>query len=54
MIKLNISTNDTIGEISAKLCLSAAAQYAEENDLVIVGERGEDGKIVYWFEERRR
>lgn len=54
MIHFNVTIDDAIGEVSAKLCLSAAAQYAEENDLVIVGERGEDGKVVYWFEARRR
>ena len=53
-IKIEITDRDCISSVCAKACLSAAVQYAEENGLVIVGERGEDGKIVYWFEERRR
>ena len=53
-IKIEITDRDSISSVCAKACLSAAAQYAEENGLVIVGERGEDGKIIYWFEERRR
>lgn len=51
MIHFNVTIDDAIGEVSASLGLAAAAQYAEENGLVIVGERGKDGKIVYWFEE---
>lgn len=50
-IKIEITDRDCISSVCAKACLSAAAQYAEENGLVIVGERGKDGKIVYWFEE---
>ena len=53
-IKIEITDRDSISSVCAKACLSAAAQYAEENGLVIEGERDEDGKIVYWFEERRR
>lgn len=53
-IKIEITDRDSISSVCAKACLSAAAQYAEENGLVIVGERDEHGKIVYWFEERRR
>ena len=37
----------------AEHCLSVAAQFAEENGLVILGERDETGKVVYWFEERK-
>ena len=51
-IKIEITDRDSISSVCAKACLSAAAaQYAEENGLVIVGQRGKDGKIVYWFEE---
>ena len=42
-----------LGAIGAKLCLFAAAEYAEKHGLVIVGERGESGKVVYWFERRK-
>ena len=43
-----------LGAIGAKLCLTAAADYAEKHGLVIVGKRGESGKVVYWFERRRK
>lgn len=53
-IKIELNDNDTLSFACAKACLSAAASYAEENGLVIVGERDEHGRVVYWFEERRR
>ena len=43
-----------LGAIGAKLCLNAAAAYAEKHGLVIVGERDETGKVLYWFERRRK
>lgn len=53
-IKIEITDSDSISSVCAKACLSAAASYAEGNGLVIVGERDEHGRVVYWFEERRR
>lgn len=53
-IKIELNDSDSISYACAKACLSAAASYAEENGLVIVGERDEHGRVVYWFEERRR
>ena len=53
-IKIELNDNDTLSFACAKACLSAAETYADENGLVIVGERDEHGKVVYWFEERRR
>ena len=50
---INIPEDGDIGELSAKLCLTAAAEYAEKHGLVIVGERDETGKVVYWFERRK-
>lgn len=50
---INIPEDGDVDRITAKLCLSAAAAYAEKHGLVIVGERGETGKVVYWFERRR-
>ena len=41
-----------LGAIGAKLCLTAAADYAEKHGLVIVGKRDESGKVIYWFERR--
>ena len=52
-IKIEITDSDSVSFACAKACLSAAASYAEENNLVIVGERDEYGKVVYWFEEGR-
>ena len=49
---INIPEDGDVDRITAKLCLSAAAAYAEKHGLVIVGERDETGKVVYWFERR--
>ena len=46
---INIPEDGDVDRITAKLCLSAAAAYAEKHGLVIVGERDETGKVVYWF-----
>ena len=53
IVTINMMGDGEIGEISANLCLAAAAEYAEKHDLVIVGERDETGKVVYWFERRK-
>ena len=53
-ITINAICDGEMDEISANICLAAVAEYAEKHGLVIVGERGESGKVVYWFEERRR
>lgn len=53
-ITINVREDGDIGAIGAKLCLTAAAAYAEKHGLVIVGDRDEHGRVVYWFEERRR
>lgn len=53
MAEVRINTGDEIDLISAKLCLLIAGTYAEEHDMRILGERDEDGKVVYWFEERK-
>ena len=52
IVTINLMGDGEIGEISAKLCLTAAAEYAEKHGLVIVGERDETGKVIYWFERR--
>ena len=52
-ITINVREDGEIGAIGAKLCLFAAAEYAEKHGLVIVGKRGETGKVVYWFERRK-
>ena len=52
-IIINVRDDGDIGELSAKLCLTASAEYAEKHGLVIVGERAETGKVVYWFERRK-
>ena len=49
VVTINTKEDGEIGEISANLCLSAAAAYAEKHGLVIVGKRDETGKVVYWF-----
>ena len=51
-IIINVRDDGDIGAIGAKLCLNAAAAYAEKHDLVIVGKRDETGKVAYWFERR--
>ena len=43
-ITINVREDGEIGAIGAKLCLTAAAEYAEKHGLVIVGKRGETGK----------
>ena len=53
-IKIELNDNDTLSFACAKSCLSAAATYAEENGLVIVGKRDKTGKVLYWFEKRSR
>lgn len=52
-IIINVREDGEIGAVGAKLCLSAAAEYAEKHGLVIVGKRDETGKVVYWFERRK-
>ncbi len=52
IVTINMMGDGNIGEISAKLCLTAAAEYAEKHGLVIVGKRDKTGKVVYWFERR--
>lgn len=52
-IIINVRDDGDIGAIGAKLCLTAAAEYAEKHGLVIVGERDETGKVLYWFERRK-
>ena len=54
IVTINTMDDGDIGEICAKICLTAAAEYAEKHGLVIVGERDEHGRMVYWFEERKR
>ena len=53
IVTINLMGDGEIGEISAKLCLAAVAEYAEKHGLVIVGKRGESGRVVYWFERRK-
>ena len=53
-IIINVRDDGDIGAIGAKLCLTAVEDYAEKHGLVIVGERGESGKVLYWFEKRSR
>lgn len=52
-IIINVRDDGDIGAAGAKLCLTAAADYAEKHGLVIVGKRDETGKVVYWFERRK-
>ena len=51
---INIPEDGDVDRITANLCLTAAAEYANRHGLVIVGDRDEHGRVVYWFEERRR
>ena len=53
IVTINTKEDGEIGEICAQLCLTAAAEYANRHGLVIVGERDETGKVVYWFERRK-
>ena len=53
LVTINVREDGDIGASSANLCLFAAAEYAEKHGLVIVGERYETGKVVYWFERRK-
>ena len=53
LVTINVREDGDIGASSANLCLFAAAEYAEKHGLVIVGKRGETGKVVYWFERRK-
>ena len=50
IVTINTMDDGEIGEISAKLCLTAATEYAEKHGLVIVGERGETGKVFAAFD----
>ena len=52
-ITINVIGDGEMDEISANICLAAVAEYAEKHGLVIVGKRGETGKVVYWFENRK-
>ena len=52
-ITINAICDGEMDEISANICLAAVAEYAEKHGLVIVGERGESGKVLYWFERRK-
>ena len=52
-ITINAICDGEMDEISANLCLTAAAEYANRHGLVIVGERDKTGKVVYWFERRK-
>lgn len=56
-----MASQELIVEIKAKLdvdrqtaetCLGMAALYANNNGMKILGERGEDGRVQYWFEDR--
>ena len=51
-ITINAIWGGEMDEISANICLAAVAEYANRHGLVIVGKRGESGKVVYWFERR--
>lgn len=52
IVAINVMGDGEMDEISASLGLAAAAAYAEQHGLVIVGERDKTGKVVYWFERR--
>ena len=52
-ITINAICDGEMDEISANIYLAAVAEYAEKHGLVIVGKRGETGKVVYWFERRK-
>ena len=52
-ITINVREGGDISAIGAKICLDAAAEYAEKHGLVIIGKRAETGKVVYWFERRK-
>lgn len=52
-ITINVREDGEMDEISANLCLAAAAEYAEKHGLVIVGKRDKTGKVVYWFERSK-
>ena len=54
MITINAICGGEMDEISANICLAAVTEYAEKHGLVIVGKRGETGKVLYWFERRRK
>ena len=53
MTTINAICGGEMDEISANIYLAAVAEYAEKHGLVIVGKRGESGKVVYWFERRK-
>ena len=52
-ITINAICDGEMDEISANIYLAAVAEYAEKHGLVIVGERDETGKVVYWFERSK-
>ena len=51
-ITINAIFDGEMDEISANIYLAAVAEYANRHGLVIVGKRGESGKVEYWFERR--
>ena len=50
---VTIDLNDSTCPVTAHLCLYIAVEYARAHGLVIVGKRGETGKVLYWFERRK-
>ena len=48
---VTIDLNDSTCPVTAHLCLYIAAEYARAHGLVILSERDETGKVVYWFEK---
>ena len=51
---VTIDLNDSTCPVTAHLCLYIAAEYARAHGLVILSERDETGKVLYWFEKRSR
>lgn len=50
---VTFKVSEDISPFTARLCMFAAAEYAEKHGLVIVGKRDKTGKVLYWFEKRR-
>ena len=50
---VTIDLNDSTCPVTAHLCLYIAVEYARAHGLVILSERDETGKVVYWFEKER-
>ena len=46
---VTIDLNDSTCPVTAHLCLYIAVEYARAKGLVILSERDETGKVVYWF-----